>query len=225
VEIYLSRVRLDTRLPAARQALLDVHACHQGIMQAYPDGLGAGARARLRVLWREESVTPPLLLVQSGVEPDAEVLRAALGAADVQVKRIDERLRAVIEPGSRWVFRLVANATRKIDTRSSPDGSRRHGRRVPLRRETDRLSWLERRLDVAGAELVEAGGVPDVEIRGPLHRTGRRGQGVITLEGLDYRGQLLVRDPERFVRSVAEGIGPAKAYGFGLLTLAALRQP
>lgn len=220
MEIYLSRALLDLRVPAARQALSDVHACHQAIMKAYPDGLGAEARARLGVLWREESTGPTSLLIQSKVLPDVDRLVAALGAVDVQVKPIEEHLHRGLESGSRFAFRLLANVTRKVDTRSGADRRRRHGRRVPLRREGDRVAWLARRLELAGAALVEIGGVPDVEIRGAQHRTGRRDGRPITFEGVDFRGALIVRDPSRLLESLAVGIGPAKAYGFGLLTLA-----
>lgn len=220
MEIHLTKVLMDRRSSASRAALGDVHACHRAIMRAYPQGLEGGARSRLRVLWREESAIPPVLLVQSSVAPDAAVLGEALGASRVDVKRIDERLRDAVRPGSEFAFRLVANVTRKIDTRSLADGARRHGRRVPLRRDDDRYRWLDRRIAMAGAAVVRVGGIPDVQIRGPVHRTGRRGGIPITFEGLDFRGRLVVEDAERFLRSLAEGIGPAKAYGFGLLSIA-----
>jgi CRISPR system Cascade subunit CasE len=220
MEIYLSRIVIDPRLPSGRRALADVGACHQAIMSAYPDGLGAGARSHLRVLWREDPELPSGLLVQSGIEPDAERLGCALGALDVGIKRIDQRLREALRPDSELTFRLLANVTRKIDTRSTPGGTRRHGRRVPLRREEDQLSWLERRMAMAGAGVVSVGGVPDVQVRGPVRLTGRRAGVVLTFEGFDYVGRLVIRDAGRFLRALAEGIGPGKAYGFGLLLVA-----
>ncbi len=224
MEIYLSRIVIDPRLPSGRRALADVAACHRAIMSGYPDGLGAGARSRLRVLWREDPAVPTGLLVQSGIEPDLDRLKRALGGLDAAVKRIDQRFREAIRADTELTFRLLANVTRKIDTRSTPTGARRHGRRVPLRREGDRLAWLQRRMAIAGAEIVSVGGVPDVQVRGPLRRTGRRAGTVLTFEGFDYVGRLLIRDAPAFLRCLAEGIGPGKAYGFGLLLVAPSRR-
>ena len=42
----------------------------------------------------------------------------------------------------------------------------------------------------------------------------------LTFEGVTFEGVLEVTDPERFAATVRSGIGPAKAYGYGLLSLA-----
>ena len=42
----------------------------------------------------------------------------------------------------------------------------------------------------------------------------------ISFEGLVYEGILEVADPVRFATAVCRGIGPAKAYGYGLLSVA-----
>jgi CRISPR system Cascade subunit CasE len=52
---------------------------------------------------------------------------------------------------------------------------------------------------------------------------GRRGDATITLAGARFDGLLQVVDPTLFRAALATGIGPAKAYGFGLLSIAPLR--
>lgn len=47
----------------------------------------------------------------------------------------------------------------------------------------------------------------------------------ITLHTATFEGRLEVTDPERLTTALITGIGPAKAYGCGLLTLAPLRRP
>lgn len=42
----------------------------------------------------------------------------------------------------------------------------------------------------------------------------------LSFEGILYEGILEVADPERFATAVRQGIGPAKAYGYGLLSVA-----
>ncbi|MEM0963873.1 MAG: type I-E CRISPR-associated protein Cas6/Cse3/CasE, partial [Bacteroidota bacterium] len=41
--------------------------------------------------------------------------------------------------------------------------------------------------------------------------------------GVRFDGELRVIDPDRLAVAVASGIGPAKAFGFGLLSLALAR--
>jgi len=40
------------------------------------------------------------------------------------------------------------------------------------------------------------------------------------IQGVDFRGTLEVRDREKFIAAFRTGIGPAKAFGYGLLALA-----
>ena len=87
-----------------------------------------------------------MIVVQSGVEPDwgyAFHNARHLPAAPWEVKQFHHRF----AEGQHLRFRLVANPTRKIDTKSGPDGRRRHGRRVPVR--IDELyEWLAHSGDI-----------------------------------------------------------------------------
>ncbi|PFX01250.1 CRISPR-associated endoribonuclease Cse3 [Nocardia farcinica] len=51
-----------------------------------------------------------------------------------------------------------------------------------------------------------------------------RQAGTVTLHTATYEGRLEVTDPERLTTALLNGIGPAKAYGCGLLTLAPLQR-
>lgn len=42
----------------------------------------------------------------------------------------------------------------------------------------------------------------------------------MTVGGALFEGVLVVDNVDRFVRALESGIGPAKAYGFGLLSIA-----
>jgi len=71
------------------------------------------------------------ILVRSAVEPDLDYAfhnAAHFLAASTQAKQVD----ASFEDGQSFRFRLMANPTRKIDTKSGPDGTRRNGKRVPV---------------------------------------------------------------------------------------------
>jgi CRISPR system Cascade subunit CasE len=53
--------------------------------------------------------------------------------------------------------------------------------------------------------------------------SGSRGDAVVTFASVRFEGVLEVRDADRFREALANGIGPGKAYGFGLLSIAPVR--
>ncbi|MGH3942262.1 MAG: type I-E CRISPR-associated protein Cas6/Cse3/CasE [Pseudonocardiaceae bacterium] len=59
----------------------------------------------------------------------------------------------------------------------------------------------------------------------PTLRGRKRGQerGGIVVESVRYDGHLLVTDRDTFATAILNGIGRAKAYGCGLLSLAPMR--
>jgi len=127
--------------------------------------------------------------------------------------------------GQRMRFRLQANPTRKVH--ALPEGSARttpltkNGRRVPVPATDDALiGWLEQRADLAGFRLE---GKPEIQ---PgyvyVNKTGKAGQGH-RLRSVLYEGILEVTNADNFAQALASGIGPAKAFGFGLLSVAPLR--
>jgi len=156
-----------------------------------------------------------VILVQSAVRPDwGYAFRNAgyLLAAPPEMKSFDP----CFAEKQRLRFRLVANPTRKIDTKSGPDGCRRNGKRVPV--PADQLhAWLARRADSAGflvdecSTTVQQGYVYVKETRdGSGHR----------FRSVRYDGILRVTDPDRFLAALESGIGSAKGFGFGLLSVA-----
>ena len=156
-----------------------------------------------------------VILVQSAVEPNWEYAFHNAGyllAAPPECKLVDHPF----AEGHYFRFRLVANPTRKIDTKSEPDGRRRHGKRVPVA--SDRLlDWLTRRAGPAGfcidedSTTVQAGYIY-------VNKSGNAS--AQRLRSVRYDGTLNVTDAAAFQNTLVSGIGPAKAFGFGLLSVA-----
>jgi CRISPR system Cascade subunit CasE len=117
--------------------------------------------------------------------------------------------------GQEFRFRLVANPTRKIDTKTGPDGRRRNGKRVPV--DSDQLEeWLICRSVPAGFYV----GTDSLSVQpGYIYANKKRNGGGQRLRSVRYDGVLKVSDAGRFRQTVASGIGPGKAYGFGLLSV------
>lgn len=138
--------------------------------------------------------------------------------------------------GQRLGFVLRANPVRTTKASSDPDDKRRHrhdvvmhAKRAEAQRNPDpdqRRSqaelvrdagprWLEDRAERAGFELeaLHCDGYRQ-------HRLVKRGQAQpIRFSTLDYQGILRVRDVDRFLATMHYGLGPAKAFGCGLLLL------
>lgn len=219
--MYLSLLYLN---PASRDVqcdLRDVQNLHCRIMTAFPDMIDPEVKARTRfgVLHRLEFSRNSgwHLYVQSRIEPDWNTLpERYLLPADLPnplVKEVGEAY-CKIRYGRILRFRLRANPTKKIDTMST-DGKRRNGRRVPLNNPEEQVEWLVRKANRHGFKLgqviISSSGSAEL-VKSPS--TAKTFQGVV------YEGTLQVNDEELFLDSICSGIGPGKAYGFGLLSIA-----
>jgi CRISPR system Cascade subunit CasE len=131
-------------------------------------------------------------------------------------------IKLTIEPGKHFQFRLRANPTIKVH--ALPEGACRttpltkNGRRVPVQATKEAfLGWLGKQADragfrIEGEPLIQPGYVY-------VSKDGKPGQGH-RLRSVVYEGILEVTDADAFAQTLAAGIGPAKAFGFGLLSVA-----
>lgn len=242
--MFLSRLWLNPISRAVRADLADCQSLHRTIMSAFGQAVSedGGTRAAFSTLHRVD--TDPrtgavTVYVQSEGRPDwthlpeGYLLSGGGPGENPACKTVDQAL-GCLKAGDRLRFRLRANATRKIDTKTGPDGLRRNGRRVELRTEADQLAWLSRKAAAGGFEVLSVrvdAGVLDVVATG--QGTGGRAVGAkwvrtggsprelrLTFTPVVFDGHLRITDPDIFLRTLAAGIGPGKAYGFGLLSLA-----
>jgi len=161
-----------------------------------------------------------VILVQSAVKPDWDYAFQNAGfllAAPAEVKLYEPGFAA----GQRLRFRLAANPTRKLSQHSrerdgKPVAVKWIGKRVPV--PADQLHrWLARQAVAAGFSIdnesttVQAGYIFVSETR---DSKGQR------LRSVRYEGILAVTDPVKFRNTLVRGIGPGKAFGFGLLSVA-----
>ena len=233
--MYLSRLVINPRNPDARRDLDDLYSMHRRVMSAFPQVDGPGdARTQLAVLHRldvDQRNGATVLLVQSGVKPDWNSLPPGYLALpgtpgdNPATKSITQTL-TTLSQGQILRFRLRANPTKKIDSKSGPDGRRRNGRRVDLRTEMQQIDWLCRRGEQGGFRLlpVQPGSiVPAVRTSiAEKHRTNGR-SGILTIAAVLFEGALQICDADEFRRTISEGVGPSKSFGCGLLSIAPYR--
>lgn len=215
----LTRIRLQRGSRDVLRTASNPVELHRRVMTGFAHVGGQAARASLGVLWRFEldAARRPTLTVQSEGEGDWSAIADV--AESIESKSIDAML-AALQPEQELRFLLRANASRKIQSASTPGGERRNGTRVPLRSPDSALDWLVRHGEAAGFVVVDGPGAPAVDIRSEAPSRGRRGASVVTVEATRFEGLLAVRDPVALAAAVRAGVGPAKAYGCGLLSLA-----
>lgn len=222
--MMLSRLILNPLDRDVRRMLSDAEELHRCLLAAFPAVERPDARASHGVLHRletDERSGALVLLVQSAATPSWDRWDAQRFAAvdhAVRTRSLGDDLER-LGLGARRAFRLRANATRRILTKSTADGTRSNGKRVPVRGEEGALAWLDRKAQDAGFAIVEDDGVRKVVARSEPVTMGRRQGQRLTFEGVRFDGVLVVTDAGRLRSAVVDGVGPAKAYGFGLLSL------
>jgi CRISPR system Cascade subunit CasE len=234
--MYLSRLMLDPRHRRVQSELARPYELHRSILSAFPSQIAADER----VLYRLDAGAQGqqlALLVQSQGAPDwgwAESLPGyLLPGAGPEVKVVELALRK----DQVLAFRLRANPTVKKATHEAEptpvpgyldQAKRRHkqgakqpgdnGIRLGLAKEEDQRNWLARKGTQCGFRVLSAQIVPEGLQVG---HSGRGGE-IRRLAHLAVRfeGVLQVTDADLMHQAVRNGVGSAKAFGFGLLSLA-----
>lgn len=226
--MYLTQMPLNPQRRSTRDLIVSPQRLHAAVLA----GFLPGASERGRVLWRLDADGPhELNLYVVSAEPpsfDALVEQAGWTANPVWRTVDYGPFLSRLEPGQRWVFRLVANPVRNVrDAPSSGDrgASRQRGRRVPLIKEPDQREWLLSRSGRLGFRVADgaAGGANLSVTRGQRRRFDRRKEDEtwsVTLQTAQFDGVLEIVDVDAFRRTLSEGAGGGKGYGCGLMTLA-----
>ncbi|MHB8249241.1 MAG: type I-E CRISPR-associated protein Cas6/Cse3/CasE [Acidithiobacillus sp.] len=104
---------------------------------------------------------------------------------------------------------VVMDAKQRMDWKNLPESARPS--RAHLAYEAG-VCWLRERQARLGVQF------GDTELRVDSYRSWRQRNGKgIALSTLDFEGHFRVIDPSRFLNALIGGIGPAKAFGCGLL--------
>lgn len=239
--LCLSSLELNLRSREVRRDLADPWEMHRTLLRAFdPAGNahpGEGARQAGRLLFRVEQTdddsAPPQLLVQHHGPADWARLPAGY-LFDFPHRQPRQRTdlldRLDVSPGTRLRFRLRANPVKCEPRPRGADGLAPRGKRVALTKPGDQAQWLNRQLaggkaGCTAARLIETSPSVDIGFAVQIIPDGwqdfrkaaaHRGTGHFVL----FEGILVVEDPSAFRELVATGVGPAKAFGCGLLSLA-----
>ncbi|MFG3480103.1 type I-E CRISPR-associated protein Cas6/Cse3/CasE [Streptomyces sp. NPDC047980] len=209
---HLTRLTLDPRHTAVRKDLADVDSLHKTLMRLVPDNLGPHPRARAGLLFRLETGPEPVLLIQTAHQPDLNALPRRYGTA--QTRNIAPMFTA-LRPGMPVRYRITAAPTiaRSAGTpHPHPVTGKRRGKTTPLTGDAAD-AWWHRRALAAGLEPLTSHATPR-----PFPRKDHSRIGPYTLT--QFEGHARITDTDLLTTAVTHGIGKAKNYGAGLLSLA-----
>ena len=199
---YLTVININETRPVWWQTENNLEALHAIVEKSVPGDSG-------RVLWRvdkDAGKNGDLLVIKSDTIPDATGIVEQFGwprlGYDEQVKTASmDRLLESLEPGQRFRFRLTVNPM-----------SRSNGKRVPLVGD-DALAWTSGKLEDSGFKILFI--EQRDEHSGRLFKNGRP----VFIKSSTYVGTVEIVDADSAREALVNGIGRAKAYGNGLMTL------
>jgi CRISPR system Cascade subunit CasE len=204
--MYLSKIHIPW--PLAKNP----YQLHQALWRLFP---GQELGAEREFLFRVEQMQPGVgsnVLLQSPLQPqNAEQSPLILAQREYAL---------TITEGQRLRFRLRANPIKTIKDRSKGTVEKKGKTftktvRVPLIHEEEQQAWLERKLQgIAKLETLIVQPEPVTYFRKAKENRSGKIQTVL------FDGVLMVTDSTEFSHQLGKGIGAAKAFGCGLLSIA-----
>lgn len=208
-----TRVLLNPRTKGGAKLLTNPQAMHAAVRAAFPPDLDESSG---RVLWRVDNHGHEHALYIVG--PEKPTTRHIVEQAGWETRPGESadysRLLGSLMKGQRWRFELVANPTYSEPTPGKRGKVKAH---VSV---THQLEWLDKKAVSAGF-AVDPGEVAVTErTTEHFYRGSQRSGRPVRIAKARFAGTLEVTDAEALRRTLVDGIGRARAYGCGLLTLA-----
>ncbi|MDY6846394.1 MAG: type I-E CRISPR-associated protein Cas6/Cse3/CasE [Chloroflexota bacterium] len=208
--MYLSKLLLD---PASRQVQKEIsnrYELHRTLTAQFPQESRENIGLLYRIEMPDRQVYQPIrLLIQTQLEPNwKKFVDKELLTDRAQVKEFN--LNFITKTS--YYFRLLGNPTMR---KKQPDGS---GKRVGLYKIEEQENWLSHKAEQGGFRVL-AVTLTDLGLIESIKKKNSRTHNIKHL-GIQFDGILTVTNPEKFEKTIIKGIGSAKAFGFGLLSLA-----
>lgn len=219
VSMFLTRFEINKERRGAQKLTGSPQVMHAAVLAGFPTESELPKAPTERVLWRlDSSDHTRLLYIVSPTKPDLTHLveQAGWPATATWLTKDYQPLLNSLAVGQRWGFRLTANVT--VSKKLADDKrSTRYGH-VTMDQQRD---WFCKRAKKIGITIAtNEAGFESLVVRDRAVRQFRRQGKPVTLAIATFDGILEVSDADLLRAAMVSGIGPAKAYGCGLLTLA-----
>ncbi len=217
--VYLSSIRINPLRSTSRKLLASPRAMHGAVM-----GGIAGDPTAARPLWRLDAPNRyrPTLLVLTSAKPDWThiVEQAGWPDADGDHYTLLDYTPSLsdLTDAQEYAFRVTVNPVRNVPPPAPPTAdhpAQRRGTRTARTTANDQLAWFSDRAPGWGFHPLDARIVSSKR-----HSFTKNGRGTpVTLTTVTIEGRLRVTQHNVLARALRNGLGPAKAYGCGLLTI------
>lgn len=227
--MYLTRFRFNTARRDSRRLLSAPRYLHAAVQHAFPEPerlQGEDAR----ILWRLDQASrhEAVLYISSPEEPDLSHLveQAGWPARGLEAgweTRPYDKLLGALEVGQEWAFRLTANPVHTV--RTDPDKPKQRLAHVTV---AQQIQWVMDRCDRHGFKVAEQStGEPNLVLNErtwlQLDKENVKARdSKVKIRTATYEGVLVVEEPTALRSALVKGIGKAKAFGCGMMTLAPL---
>lgn len=225
--MYLTRFAINPARRGARFLLGSPQRMHAAVLSGFPPGTPLATEDG-RVLWRVDRGPERRieLFVASPASPDLTHLveQAGWPTQETWETRSYGPLLGRLARGQHWAFRLTANPVRHV--RREPGRRGKASAHVTV---AQQQQWFLDRTAKMGIALTapdDAVALPAVQDRRTAafdRRDDQAGHGRVTIAVATFEGVAEVIDPDALRHSLTHGIGRARGYGCGLLTLAPTR--
>ncbi|MGX7107627.1 type I-E CRISPR-associated protein Cas6/Cse3/CasE [Hutsoniella sourekii] len=213
--MYLSRVKIDSNNRQKIRDLTHVGAYHNWVEQSFPNEIADATRSRK--LWRIDTIgSEDYLLIVSEKRPDLQRLERYGVPHSAESKDYTPFINKLFE-GQRARFRVSLNP---VIAKSRAESGLR-GRVMPHVTVEHQMEFLLKRAEKNGFHLNEKEFFVKESDFVLFKKSGQRD---IRLSKVTYEGTLTITDIEQFRKTLTQGFGKKKAYGFGLLTVIPLEQ-
>ena len=232
--MHLTRFRLNTARSGARRLLSSPQTMHAAVMSSFPDALPSDTSTS-RVLWRVDrnARAEVFLCIVSPTAPDLTHMAEQAGWPTAPTWQTHDYapFLARLTKGDTWAFRLTANPVHSI-RRKDGEPTKPTAHITPRHQ----MGWLLQRQEAAGFRILEKppeqrrlpeGDEYELTVHDRRDRSfskadqeNTRKKHHVSLVTATFDGRLGVGDPEALRRTLTTGLGRAKAYGCGLMTLA-----
>lgn len=228
--MYISRVALNLARSGGLRLAGSPYLLHAAVEKAFPPNvMRRGDEGR--ILWRLDVSSRKdggvwLYVVSPSVPDLSHIAEQAGWAQDRGETKEYTSVLDALEEGQAWQFRLKANPARKVyrDWHGN-DGESVVGSIQGHVTEAQQLEWLLARSARCGFDIPESGGLRSVAISHRKREYFRHGAdgNPVTLSTAQFDGRLVVVDADAFRRTLCCGLGRAKGFGCGLMTIAPIK--
>lgn len=206
--MFLSKLTLNPRSRGVLHDLNDFYELHRTLLRAFSETASAESGLLYRID-TDRRTGIPTVLVQSASSPDWSYLISF--DSYLLSPPENKEINLAFKTGQLLHFRLRANPTRRLFKEC--DRSKK-GAIKGLFKPEEQEQWLQRKGDTGGFQVISMTIIPEGKI------IGKKEGETLTLYAVKYEGVLRVTDKDKFSKTILDGIGRGKRFGFGLLSVA-----